>query len=78
MIRKIYKKETTQPPEMETFPNLFIPGSYFPQDVDKYTGYEKILVSSGFGLLCSSRVGDLRIGEKLLQPGMSTIIQFFS
>ncbi len=26
--------------------------SYFPQDVDKYTGYEKILERSGFGRLC--------------------------
>ena len=24
---------------------------HFPQDVDKYTGHEKILYSSGFGLL---------------------------
>ncbi len=34
--------------------NKILYTSCFPQDVDKYTGYEKILVSSGFGQLCKN------------------------
>ncbi len=33
--------------------NKMLYASCFPPDVEKYTGYEKILESSGFGLLCS-------------------------
>ena len=32
--------------------NKMLDTSRFAPDVDKYTGYEKILESSGFGLLC--------------------------